>query len=131
MNFRKSLLLIALTGLCSPALADQNAPSTDAVDPAPVAPAAPGAAAAPVSPVTPSQIVDREFSTYDADKSGDLNAAEFSTWVSKLRKPAADGAPPADSQTWSAGLFARADTDHNQLVSKTEMTTLLASAARG
>ncbi len=80
-------------------------------------------------PSTPTQIVDREFSAYDLDKSGDLNAAEFSAWVSKLRKPAADGAAPARSQTWSAGLFARADTDHNQLVSKTEMTTLLSSAA--
>lgn len=128
MNFRKPTLLIALAGLCSPALADQNAPNTEAVGPAPVAP---GAAAPAESPVNPSQIVDREFTTYDADKSGDLNAAEFSAWVSKLRKPAADGAPPADSQTWTAGLFARADTDHNQLVSKTEMTTLLASAARG
>ncbi|MBO9582360.1 MAG: hypothetical protein J7498_15845 [Sphingobium sp.] len=123
MNFRKSLLLIAFAGLCSPALADQNAPDTKAVGPSPAAPAP--------NPVTPSEIVDREFATYDADKSGDLNVAEFSAWVSKLRKPSADGTPPADSQTWSANLFARADTDHNQLVSKTEMTALLASAARG
>jgi len=130
VNFRKSLLLIALAGLCSPALADQNAPNTEAVGPAPVAPVAPRAAPTE-SPVNPSQIVDREFTAYDADKSGDLNAAEFSAWVSKLRKPSADGTPPTDSQTWTAGLFARADTDHNQLVSKTEMTTLLASAARG
>lgn len=128
MNFLKAPFLIAVAGLCAPALADQSAPPADAVGPAPVEPSAPSAAAP--APVTPTQIVDREFSAYDLDKSGDLNAAEFSAWVSKLRKPAADGAAP-DSQTWSAGLFARADTDHNQLVSKTEMTTLLSSAAKG
>jgi hypothetical protein len=37
--------------------------------------------------------------------------------------PAADGAAQPDSPTWSADLFARADVDHNQSVSKTEMTT--------
>jgi hypothetical protein len=129
MKFLKAPFLIAVVGLCAPALAEQSAPLPDAVGPAPVEPSAPSAAAP--APVTPTQIVDREFSAYDLDKSGDLNAAEFSAWVSKLRKPAADGAAPADSQTWSAGLFARADTDHNQLVSKTEMTTLLSSAAKG
>lgn len=128
MKFHRSILILALSGLCSPALANQNA-GPEAVSPAPISPTAPDTAAP--GPVTPGQIVDREFPTYDADKSGDLNAAEFSAWVSKLRKPAADSAPSADSQTWSAGLFARADTDHNQLVSKMEMTTLLASAARG
>jgi hypothetical protein len=129
MNFVKASLMIAVSGLCSPALADQNAPPADAVDAGPVAPSAPSAAAP--APVTPTQIVDREFSAYDLDKSGDLNTAEFSAWVSKLRKPAANAAPATDTQTWSAGLFTRADTDHNQLVSKTEMTTLLASAAKG
>jgi hypothetical protein len=129
MNFLKAPFLIAVAGLCAPALADQNAPPADAVGPATVEPSAPSAAAP--APVTPTQIVDREFSAYDLDKSGDLNAAEFSAWVSKLRKPAADGAAPADTPTWSAGLFTRADTDHNQLVSKTEMTTLLSSAAKG
>lgn len=131
MNYSKAPLLIALACLCAPALA-QDAPLPDSVAPPPGAPASPTApsAGAP-APVTPSQIVDREFSAYDLDKSGDLNAAEFSSWVSKLRKPTADGAPPTDSQTFSASLFARADTDKNQLVSKTEMTTLLASAAKG
>jgi len=129
MNFPKSPLLIAVAALCTPAMAEQSAPQTEAVDTAPVEPSAPSAAAP--APVTPTQIVDREFSAYDLDKSGDLNAAEFSAWVSKLRKPAPDAGASTDTQTWSASLFARADTDHNQLVSKTEMTTLLSSAAKG
>ncbi|HEY1124556.1 MAG TPA: EF-hand domain-containing protein [Sphingobium sp.] len=131
MNFRKVSFLFAVAGLCSPALAEQNAPLPDAVTPAPPEVAEAGAATPAPTSASPTQIVDSEFSAYDLDKSGDLNAAEFSAWVGKLRKPSADGAPAPDSQTWSAGLFARADTDHNQLVSKTEMTTLLASAAKG
>lgn len=131
MNYRKATFLIALAGLSVPAFA-QDAPLPDSVSPPPDPPAsATTPSATAPAPVTASQIVDREFSAYDLDKSGDLNAAEFSAWVSKLRKPAADGAPATDSQTFSTGLFARADTDHNQLVSKTEMTTLLASAAKG
>jgi hypothetical protein len=133
-------LFIALAGLCSPALADQGAPaaaqpdttspSTSAPSAIPPATRAPGATT-PAPATSASQLVDREFAAYDLDKSGDLNAAEFSAWVTKLRKPADDGAAQPDSPTWSASLFARADVDHNQSVSKTEMTTLLAAAAKG
>lgn len=140
MNFRKFTLAAMLAGLCSPVLA-QNAPPSDVpATPTPASPesSAPAPAQAPTAPdaaaqapSSPSAIVDREFAVYDVNKDGKLDAAEFSSWVVKLRKPAADGSQPADSQSWSASLFARADTDHDQSVSKTEMTSLLAAAARG
>ncbi len=120
----KATLVIAMTGFCSPVFAAQDAPAADA---AAASPAAPAAGAAPAQ-VSPAQLVDRDFGAYDLDKSGSLDATEFSSWVVKLRKPAAAGAAQTDSQNWSAQLFARADADHNQLVSKAEMTTLLASA---
>lgn len=120
MNLRILSLPVALAALCAPAYSQPEAP----------APAAPKAPAAPATANAPDQIVEREFASYDIDKSGQLDATEFTAWVTKLRKPAADGSAPADSQNWSAGLFTRADVDKNQLVSKTEMTTLL-TAARG
>src|SRR3546814_19693439 len=52
---------------------------------------APADAAA--TPTQIAQIVEQEFPTYDGDKNGDLNEAEFGAWMKKLRAatdPAAD-----------------------------------------
>jgi len=119
-RFRSISLIVALTGVCSPAFAAQDAP-------APPADRAVPSANEPQEPVSPAQIVDREFPSYDVDKSGQLDATEFSTWIAKLRPPAPSGAQASGAMS-SASLFARADADHNQLVSKTEMTTLLTTA---
>lgn len=128
---------IAAMALCSASIAVAQ-PADDApggAAPAQAQPSPPAssdpAAQAPSAQATPAaQLVDREFAAYDLDKSGQLDANEFAAWVAKLRKPSADGSAPKDSQQFSASLFARADTDHNKQVSRTEMTTLL-SAAQG
>lgn len=125
-RLHKISMLAILAGLCSPAFASQDAP-TPPVDQAVPSANAPLPSAAQQAPVSPAQIVDREFPSYDVDKSGQLDATEFAAWVAKLRPPAPSGAPAAEAQS-SANLFARADADHNQLVSKTEMTTLLTTA---
>ena len=121
----KLSILLALT-LGSPAFASQDAPAPPADQAIPSADG-PLPSATPQAPLSPAQIVEREFSAYDVDKSGQLDPTEFSTWVAKLRPPAPSGTPATGAQS-SASLFARADADHNQLVSKTEMTTLLTTA---
>src|SRR3546814_10772419 len=72
----------------------------DTTSPAPVPdsstpPAAtePAPADAAATPTQIAQIVEQEFPTYDGDKNGDLNEAEFGAWMKKLRAatdPAAD-----------------------------------------
>jgi hypothetical protein len=109
--------------LCAPAFAQ---PADGAAAPAASEPAAPAEGATPKAAAA-GQLVEQQFATYDLDKSGQLDATEFTAWVSKLRKPAADGAPAPDAK-WSETLFARADTDQDKLVSKAEMTSLLVSA---
>ena len=125
---KKSCAVTAIIALTSLSTVVSAQPSDSPSDPAP-------AAVAPAEPSAPAggqaaQMVDKEFASYDLDKSGSLSSTEFSAWVAKLRKPATDGAAQSDGAQFSAGLFARADTDHNQQISKSEMTTLL-SAARG
>ena len=127
--------LIALTSFATAATAQPAGPADPAPAPAQSGPApvdSPSATPdAPVAKASPAaQMVDREFSSYDLDKNGSLSETEFAAWVGKLRKPAADGAPQQDPQQFSASLFARADTDSNKEVSKSEMTTLL-NAAQG
>jgi len=120
---------LSLSGAALAQPVDSEAPVPVESGPAENAPAdnAPADAA---QPMPAAQIVDREFGTYDLDKNGQLNEAEFTSWVSKLRKPAADGAAPEDTQSWATSLFARADTDGDKQISKGEMTSLL-NAAQG
>ncbi|WNO54649.1 hypothetical protein [Stakelama saccharophila] len=77
-------------------------------------------------------MIDSQFGTYDADGSGDLNAAEFNNWMASLRSTSEPGFDPsaASSQQWMTQAYAQADADHDGGVSKTELTTFLAGSAR-
>ena len=114
------------------------APAPDASAPAPAAsspPAAtepaPAGAAASATPTQIAQIVDKEFPTYDADANGDLNNAEFATWMKKLRAATEPGVDPesADVKTWIGQAFAAADGDKSGAVNKTELTGFLTRGA--
>ena len=105
------------------------APSPDASAPPAAAQSAPSSAAA--TPTQIAQIVDTEFPTYDADANGDLNEAEFSTWMKKLRAATEPSVDPesADVKTWIGQAFAAADADKSGAVNKTELTGFLSRGA--
>lgn len=154
----KQMLLIGATAVSFPALAQTIAPAADpmtpptAGQPAPMpdstmptnpAPApAPDTSAPPATaqsapsstaatPAQISQIVDTEFPTYDADANGDLNEAEFSVWMKKLRAATEPGVDPesADVKAWIGQAFAAADADKSGAVNKTELTGFLSRGA--
>lgn len=108
---------------------DASAPAPDASAPPAAAEAAPAAAAA--TPTQIAQIVEKEFPTYDADANGDLNNAEFASWMKKLRAATEPGVDPesADVKTWIGQAFAAADGDKSGAVNKTELTGFLSRGA--
>ncbi|AJA08890.1 calcium-binding EF-hand [Sphingopyxis fribergensis] len=149
----KQMLLIGAAAVSFPALAQTTppasdpamtepapAPAPDSANPAPTPdasttppassqPAPSGAAAA--SPTQIAQIVEQEFPTYDGDKNGDLNEAEFGAWMKKLRAatdPSTD-VESAEVKTWIGQAFASADGDKSGAVNKTELTGFLSRGA--
>ncbi len=155
----KQMLLIGAAAVSFPALAQTTPPAADPAAPTTAAepattpdttmPAAPApapapdasapptatepapAAGAPATPTQIAQIVDKEFPTYDADANGDLNEAEFSAWMKKLRaatEPTVD-TESAEVKTWIGQAFAAADDDKSGAVNKTELTGFLSRGA--
>ena len=114
---------------------DTTTPDTTAPAPAPDS-STPPAATEPAqsgaaTPTQIAQIVDQEFPTYDGDKNGDLNEAEFGAWMKKLRAatdPAAD-VESAEVKSWIGQAFASADGDKSGGVNKTELTGFLSRGA--
>jgi len=150
----KQILLIGAAAVSFPALAQSTPPASDSAsaptttEPAP-APDATSPAPAPDASTTPpassqpapsgaaatptqiAQIVEQEFPTYDGDKNGDLNEAEFGAWMKKLRAatdPSAD-VESAEVKTWIGQAFASADGDKSGAVNKTELTGFLSRGA--
>ncbi|MEG3123479.1 EF-hand domain-containing protein [Sphingomonas sp. GB1N7] len=107
---------------------DNVAQAAPATDPA-AAPASQAAAQpAPAKAEQVAAVVGKEFPTYDKNKDGKLDSAEFASWMVAL-KTASDPATKADSQdtkTWIGQAFASADTDKNKSVSMTELNAFLA-----
>lgn len=142
----KQMLLIGAAAVSFPALAQTTAPASDptaapataepapATEPAPAPDAsAPSASSQPAAatPTQIAQIVEQEFPTYDGDKNGDLNTAEFGAWMKKLRAatdPSAD-VESAEVKTWIGQAFASADGDKSGAVNKTELTGFLSRGA--
>jgi hypothetical protein len=111
--------------------------TTAAAQPAPAQPSAPAEATAAAQPAPAeqpatnesqvAQVVNTEFATYDLDKDGALNKAEFDTWMNTLRK-AAEPAYIAESpagKTWLTQAFTQADTDKNAKINAVELTAFL------
>lgn len=154
----KQMLLIGAAAVSFPALAQTTAPAADPAaaatsQPAPTDPTTPPAEPAPApgtstppagdpaaqpapsgtaaSPTQVAQIVEQEFPTYDADKSGELSDAEFASWMKKLRTATDPSVDPesADVKTWVGQAFTAADGDKSGQVSKTELTGFLSRGA--
>lgn len=88
------------------------------------------APAADAKAATVTQLIETEFPSYDADKSGDLNQGEFSKWVLALHSKAeqAQAATAMDAKakaTWAKNAFVTADADKSKKISKTELNAFL------
>jgi hypothetical protein len=82
------------------------------------------ATSATAAPTSIEQIVSTDFPTYDADKSGELNKSEFSSWM--VAAKAQSGATAPD-KTWLTDAFAKADADKSKTVSAVELTKFLSA----
>ena len=74
-----------------------------------------------------ASVVETEFPTYDANKDGKLEKAEFASWMVK-RKQASDPkatATDAKTKSWVNSAFAQADKDKSKSVSKPELIGFL------
>jgi hypothetical protein len=115
-----------------PAGSASTTASPDAASPTPSTSGATSAKPAEATQATPgdiAKIVDSEFPTYDADKSGNLSKTEFAAWLTALKQQEVKATGKAMSQTdlaaWADGAFATADKDKNAMVTKQEITTYL------
>ena len=150
----KQMLLVGAAALSFPALAQTTAPASDPANPptttepapapdttspapapdastTPPASSQPAPSGAAATPTQIAQIVEQEFPTYDGDKNGDLNEAEFGAWMKKLRAatdPSAD-VESAEVKSWIGQAFASADGDKSGGVNKTELTGFLSRGA--
>ena len=118
------MLRTLIAGAAIACLAPAAVHAQDVAQPAPPAtePAQPAAPAAAV--------LEAEFASYDADKSGELDQSEFSSWfLAKAQAQLASQGKTATQEQLSAAVttaFAAADADKSQAVSKEELTRYLA-----
>ena len=148
----KHLLIIGAATISVPAIAQETPPAdpaapppTEQADPSASQPTPAPEAAPPAGDVAPQsappgtaatatqvgQIVDREFASYDADKSNDLNQSEFAAWMKKLRTATDPTVDPESEQikTWVGQAWAAADADKSGSVNKDELTGFLSRGA--
>lgn len=125
-----------------PGTPDTATPPTDPTAPTPTDPTAPVDTTAPpageaapsgtaATPTQVAQIVEQEFSIYDADASGELSDAEFGSWMKKLRAATDPTVDPESEavKTWVGQAFAAADTDTSAGINKEELTAFLSRGA--
>lgn len=106
-------------------------PASDSNEPMSDESAQPAYSQATASASQISQIIDKDFPTYDADANGELSQSEFESWMTALKastEPAFD-ATSAEAQTWLGKAFASADVDRSNAVNKLELTGFLTRGA--
>ena len=130
----RTLLCSTALLIAAPAMAQTATPAQQPMPAAPAAPAAPmPAAPAQAQPAPAQDPVDSEFPAYDADKSGQLEKAEFSKWVVALKdqemKSTGKTLQPAEVTAWADGAFVTADADKNGTITKEELVSYLSGGA--
>ncbi|MGE4429865.1 MAG: EF-hand domain-containing protein [Sphingobium sp.] len=135
----------AVLAFAVPAMAQQTPAADPAATPGgaaqqtqpaqPAQPAQPGQPAQSAQPAQPAQanqvaaIIESEYPVYDADKSGELDQAEFSKWILALKQQEMQATgkamAPEELTAWAAAAFQNADADKNGTVSRAELTTYL------
>ncbi|MDX3910896.1 MAG: EF-hand domain-containing protein [Sphingobium sp.] len=136
----RTLLCSTALLIGAPSIAQTSSVPASPQQAAPAAPAAPAqdpaqttTDAQPAQPATGATtvaaIVDSEFPAYDADKSGQLEKAEFSKWIVALKdqelKSTGKTLPPAEVTAWADGAFVTADADKSTTITKAELVTYL------
>ena len=107
-----------------PATPGAPAPNAQAANPAPADPATAAASPAPATPAAApgaqvADVVNSEFGTYDKNKDGKLNKAEFGAWMTALRTKADPSLKDdAANKTWVAEA-------KSKTISKDELTNFL------
>ncbi len=114
----------AMGGPEGAAAAAQQAPVQSA--PAAPASAAPAPAQAPATPPSPQVVtfVDQQFPLADANHDGTVTAAEFTAWITSLKTAEQQKAGQVDAaaaQAYASGALAKADTDKDGTLTKTEL----------
>lgn len=111
---------IAPEGTKAPAPAPTPTPSGTPVPPATAQSAAPEDVAA---------IVVARFDTFDRDRSGMLDRAEFGVWMDTLKTQRTMGTGTTADPRWNDAAFRRADADGSATVSRNELAGFLNAAA--
>ncbi len=120
----------ALAQAAQPVPGEDNAQAPTEQVAQPVADQAPAASAGKAATTDQiSAIVDKEFATHDSDANGELNAAEFAAWMTKLRASAPQQSASVDPATWAAQAFKVADADSSASVNKAELIGFLSRGA--
>lgn len=114
-----SASFVPALALAAPAPEQATARATPTAEPAAAARAA---QAAP--PTSLDQMVAADFAGYDVDKSGELNSAEFDTWMIAAKKQSGAAMPGG---AWLSKAFTKADSDQNKAVSANELTAFLSA----
>ena len=144
----KQILFLGAAAVSFPALAQQTAPApgsdnslapTEQVaqptagqpvtKPNSTAQTTAPAAATPATAPQVEAIVEQEFPVHDSNSDGQLSAAEFTAWMTKLRAAAPQQAQAGDHAAWAAQAFKVADADKSSGVSKAELITFLTRGA--
>lgn len=90
----------------------------------------------PMSPETPQSprfdapgTVTASFSTYDTDRSGQLDQMEFARWARALMAASPNHPPMSenDLRAWSMASFVRADEDRSGSIDKAEMSAFVSN----
>jgi len=123
MNIKK---LVVSYLLVPAALAVPSAAYAQAAAPAAPATAAPAPPQAPATPANPQVVtfVDQQFPIADANHDGTVSAAEFTAWITGLKTAEQQKAGQVDAaaaQAYAAGALAKADTDKDGTLTKTEL----------
>jgi hypothetical protein len=108
-----------------PGVTEQKAESAQTAPAGTTGTAAPASGAAQVA-----QVVHNDWGTFDKNKDGALDQAEFGTWLVALRTAADPNfkGGTAEANSWVGQAFAVADTDKNKGVSEAELTGFLSKA---
>lgn len=130
----RTLLCTSALMIAAPAMAQDSAPAQQAPAPGQDPAAAQGTASQnPASQTDVASIVDSEFPAYDADKSGQLEKAEFGKWMVALKdqemKSTGRNLPPEQVTAWADGAFTTADADSSTAVTKEELVKFLTGGA--
>ncbi|OYW86200.1 MAG: hypothetical protein B7Z20_07770 [Sphingobium sp. 32-64-5] len=132
LKMLRMMITGAVLAFAVPAMAQETPVADPAANPGAARqsqPAQPAQSAQPAQASQVATIIESEYPVYDADKSGELDKAEFSKWILALKQKEIQATgkamAPDELTAWAAAAFQSADADRNTTVSRAELTTYL------